>query len=63
MKLLIIGGTGFIGFNLLKKLSNLGYELTSISLKYPKRINIVSGVKYIKLDISKKSEFKKIKND
>ena len=63
MKLLIIGGTGFIGFNLLKKLSNLGYGLTSISLKYPKRINIVSGVKYIKLDISKKSEFKKIKNN
>ena len=44
------------------------YEIDELAIKiskifYPKRINIVSGVKYIKLDISKKSEFKKIKNN
>ena len=60
MKILIIGGTGFIGFNLLKKLKNLRFSITSISLSYPKKNNLISGVNYIKLDITNKNEIKKI---
>ena len=59
MKILIIGGTGFIGFNLLKKLKNLRFSITSISLSYPKKNNLISGVNYIKLDITNKNEIKK----
>lgn len=60
MKILIIGGTGFIGFNLLKKLKNLRFDITSISLSYPKKNNFISGVNYVKLDISNQNEIKKI---
>ena len=62
-KLLVIGGTGFIGFNLLKKAKKLGFSLTSISLKKPEKSKYLSGVKYLKLDISKKKQLKKIKNN
>ncbi len=60
MKILIIGGTGFIGFNLLKKLKNLKFGITSISLSYPKKNNFISGVNYVKLDITNQNEIKKI---
>ena len=62
MRVLVIGGTGFIGYNLLKKLKSFGYKLTSISLRNPKKLNHISGVNYIKLNIVRKNEFKKIKN-
>ena len=60
MKILIIGGTGFIGFNLIKKLKNLKFSITSISLSYPKKNNLILGVKYVKLDITNENEIKKI---
>ena len=63
MNILVIGGTGFIGFNLIKKLKSIGFKLTSISLKKPKKGNLIPGVKYIQLNIVKKKEFKKIKNN
>ena len=62
MRVHVIGGTGVIGYNLLKKLNSFGYKLTSISLRNPKTSNHISGVKYIKLNIVRKNEFKKIKN-
>ena len=61
--MLVIGGTGFIGFNLLKKAKKLGFSLTSILLKKPEKKKYLTGVKYLKLDISKKKELKKIKNN
>ena len=36
-KLLIVGGTGFIGCNLAKKSKELDYEVTCISSKYPSK--------------------------
>ena len=35
--LLVIGGTGFIGSNLLKKAKKLGFSSTSISLRKPNK--------------------------
>ena len=36
-KLLIVGGTGFIGFNLIKKIKKFKYKITSISINRPKK--------------------------
>ena len=52
--LLIIGGTGFIGYHLAKKSLEKGWEVTSISTKSPKKIRYLPKVKYILCDITKK---------
>ena len=57
-KVLIIGGTGFIGYHLAKFCSRM-YETTSLSLSIPKKNRKYKNVKYITCDISKKSELKK----
>ena len=36
--ILIVGGTGFIGFHLAKKSLKKGWQVTSISSKLPKKI-------------------------
>ena len=59
-KILVVGGTGFIGFNLLKKLISQKYDLSSISTKLPSKQKKIKGVKYIRLDISKKKDFIKL---
>ncbi len=56
-KILIIGGTGFIGSSLCFKALEKGYKVTSISFNNPKKI--IKEVEYIKADISKFSELKK----
>ena len=53
-KILIIGGTGFIGKHLAKKCASLNWKVTSVSSTKP--IEKVSKVKYILCDISKKKE-------
>ena len=59
-KILIFGGTGFVGFHLIKNAKKLQYKVTSISLHKPKKIRKVIGVKYISLDLSKKKNLLKI---
>lgn len=61
-KILVIGGTGFIGSNLLKRLISYDYNLFSISVNLPSKKKKLKRVKYIQLDITKKAEFKKLKN-
>ena len=58
-KLLVIGGTGFIGYHLSKKAQSKGWEVTSISLGIPKIKRRIKRVKYIKLDITKKNQIQK----
>ena len=36
-KILIIGGTGFIGSHLVNKCSSLGWKVTSVSLSLPEK--------------------------
>ena len=57
--ILIVGGTGFIGYHLAKKALTKGWHVTSISLKPPKKIRYLSKVKYIICDITKKKFLKK----
>jgi len=52
--ILIVGGTGFIGYHLAKKVLQKGWQVTSISSKPPKKIRYLPKVKYILCDITKK---------
>ena len=51
-KILIVGGTGFIGYYLAKSALKRGWKVTSISLHYPKKIRYLSQVKYVLCDIT-----------
>ena len=57
--LLVIGGTGFIGHNILKKAKILKWNLSSVSRSKPKKNKIIKGVNYLKVDITKKSQIKR----
>ena len=52
--ILIVGGTGFIGYHLAKKSLKKGWQVTSISTKPPPKKRHLSNVKYIFCDIAKK---------
>ena len=58
-KILIIGGTGFIGYYLSKRCLKKNWDVTSISTKKPKNNRFIKEVKYILCDITKKSLLKK----
>ena len=45
-KILIIGGTGFIGYHLVKKTIKLGWDVTSFSINRPKKNRKIKNVKY-----------------
>ena len=63
-KILIIGGTGFLGYHLAKKCLLKKWDVTSISTNRPKKVRFLSKVKYIILDITnKKILLKKIKSN
>ena len=57
--ILIVGGTGFIGYHLAKESLKKGWQVTSISTKPPKKIRYLPKVKYILCDITKKKFLKK----
>ena len=58
-KILIVGGTGFIGYHLAKKSLKKGWQVTSISSNPPKKIRYLSKVEYIRCDITNKKLLKK----
>lgn len=58
--ILIIGGTGFIGFNIIKRLIKKNFTIESISTKLPNREKRIKGVKYLICDISNKKKLKKV---
>lgn len=63
-KILIIGGTGFLGYHLAKKCISKKWKVTSISTNSPKKIRFLPKVKYLTLDITKKKPLlKKIKSN
>ena len=59
--ILIIGGSGFIGQNLIKELNFSKFNIISASRQIPNISNKFKKVKYISLDISKKNQLKRIK--
>lgn len=57
-KILIAGGTGFIGYHLSKEFLKKNYEITSISLTKPKKKRYLSNVNYLYCDLG---DFKSLK--
>ena len=57
-KILIIGASGFLGYNLSLKLKKLGHTLVLLTRKKNKLYKI-SGAYYIFCDISNKKKLKK----
>ena len=58
-RLLVIGGTGFIGYHIIKEAKKRKWKITSISLKKPKKKRFHKKVKYKKIDIRKFNLLKK----
>ena len=59
LKVLIPGGTGFIGFHLCLFFIKKGWKVYSISKSKPKKNRKVNGVKYIFCDVSDKNKLRK----
>lgn len=55
-KILIIGGTGFIGYHLALRAKKKNWNVTIVSTRKPPEIRKIKKVKYIKCDISKRSK-------
>ena len=61
--LLVIGGTGFIGKNLILKFKSKNYKIFSLSKNFDRTVLSKKNVNYIKCDITKRKEIeKKLKN-
>ena len=50
--LLVVGGTGYIGYHLTLAAKKKGWKVTSISKSHPPKHRYINGVKYLKIDIS-----------
>ena len=61
--ILIIGGTGFIGYHLAKKCLKKNFIVTSISTNQPKKLRFLKKVKYIICDINNEKVLEKIDNN
>ena len=57
--ILIVGGTGFIGYHLAKESLKKGWKVTSISTRKPRKIRKLKKVNYIFCDITNKKSLKK----
>ena len=58
-KILIPGGTGFIGYHLVSFFIRKGWTVHSISKSKPTKNRKVNGVKYIYCDVRNKKKLKK----
>ena len=52
--ILIVGGTGFLGYHLARACLKLKWNVSSISTKKPLKFRKIKSVKYYFMDISKK---------
>ena len=50
--LLVIGGTGFIGYHVILSARKKGWKVSSVSLHEPKKNRKIRGVNYLAVDIS-----------
>ena len=59
-KILILGGNGFIGIHLIRKLRDIGFECFSLSLNKLDKNNKEDKIHYLYADISNFSELRKV---
>ena len=57
-KILVVGGTGFIGFYLSKRCLTKKWKVVSFSINLPRKIRHLQKVKYLTGDLSKKKDLK-----
>jgi nucleoside-diphosphate-sugar epimerase len=55
-KILIVGGTGFIGYHLAKKCLSKNMQVTSLSVNKPKKSRYLNKIKYLQCKIENKKE-------
>ncbi len=58
-KILIVGGTGFLGYHLAKKCRKKNWKVTSISSSKPKKKRYLKNIDYIIADITNREQLKK----
>ena len=58
-KILIVGGTGFLGYHLAKKCRKKNWKVTSISSSKPKKKRYLKNIEYIIADITNREQLKK----
>ena len=61
-KILIIGGTGFIGYHLAKRCIKEKFQVTSISSKKPSKTKLIKKIRYRHCNIKNFNELKKSTN-
>jgi dTDP-glucose 4,6-dehydratase len=61
-KILIVGGTGFLGYHILKRAKKNNFNCCSISKSKPLISRKIEGVKYIICDVTNKIRLRKIMN-
>ena len=59
-KILITGGTGFLGYHLINACIKKNFKVTSVSTSEPKKIRFLKKVKYLTCKLEDKSRLKKI---
>ena len=58
VRILIVGGTGFIGYHLAKKCLNLGWSVIIFAIHRPKRIRKLNRAKYLVGDLYNRESLK-----
>ena len=59
-KILVIGGTGFIGSNLISKIDKSKFKVFSLSRNKPKKNKKIKNTSYIICDLIKKKNLRKV---
>lgn len=57
-RILVVGGTGFIGYHLVEAVQSMGWDVTSVSMHLPVDERYVKGVRYLCVDITSAQEVK-----
>ena len=58
--IIIFGGTGFIGYHLIKRLAKRNFNILSISKSKPRKNRKIKNVKYLIIDITLKKNLNSI---
>ena len=57
--ILVVGGTGFIGYHLALAAKKKGWKVSSVSINKPKKYRFVKGVSYLRVNITNINKLKR----
>lgn len=61
-RLLVVGGTGFIGQHIVQRGAEDGWDVTSISFNEPKEEHKIPNVNYVSFDLAERESFSRLLN-